>query len=127
MSNEKQDLEMLKKKPVKSVKRKSKVPNPVKRKRKNPIEIITSKFHQVGEDGKYYIIIYNDFPVISNMKRSRSPRSHYDILKWDWEDQFEFHAEGYIKISNGELIRYDNIIKIIGPFDSKQNVTDYLT
>lgn len=115
---------MLRKKPVKSVKRKSKVSNPIKKKRKNPIKRNLTKLPNLIND-QYYIIVF-DYDNKLNINKPWLLKARYDIIKWNSKEQKEFITGGDILISNAEVIEINNIHEIHGPFNSKQDVKEYL-
>jgi hypothetical protein len=66
---------------------------------------------------KYYIIAFD---------RNNS-RIKYDIIKWKLKDQKQFTDGTEILISNGELISYNNIIEIYGPFECEVDAREWLS
>ncbi len=112
---------MLRKKPLK---RKSKVSNHVKRKRKNPIKRNITKLPNLINN-QYYIIVF-DYDNELNINKPWLLKARYDIIKWNSKEQKEFITDGDILISNAEVIKINMIHEIHGPFDSKQDVKEYL-
>lgn len=93
-------------------------------KKKNPI---IRKYSELPKliNNQYYIIVF-DYDRKLNVNKPWLNHSRYDIIKWNSKEQKEFINTGDILISNAELIEINNIHEIHGPFDSKQDVKEYL-